>query len=107
MRRIIVIMVLYGLLPGFGPVATASAGVPDRGDQTVTAASTPGEEHSSPEHGCGVTLHLCGCCVSQPVVVPAGASGLRELAPPAGVTFGGKRQLPHREPDRPFRPPIR
>jgi hypothetical protein len=101
-RLIIVITVLHGLLPGFGPVATASAGVP-----TVTAASAAGEEPSNPEHGCGVTLHLCSCCVSQPVLLPAVASGLRELAPVPRVTFGAERQLAHREPDRPFRPPIR
>lgn len=106
-RRIVVIMVLHGLLPGFGPVATASVGVPGPGNPTVTAASTRDEKHSNPEHGCGVTLHLCSCCVSQPVAVPAGASGLRELAPVPRVTFGAERQLAHREPDRPFRPPIR
>ena len=107
MRLIVLITVLHGLLPGFGRVAMASAGVPTRGEPTVTAASPPGEEHSNPEHGCGVTLHLCSCCVSQAVVLPAVASDLRELALAPRAAPGAERQLAHREPDRPFRPPIR
>ncbi len=106
MRRIVVIIVLHGLLPGFGAVATASAGVPARGEPTVAAASSPGEEHSNPEDGCGVTLHLCSCCVSQPVLSPAVAPGLRELAPTTREPLGVEQGLAHREPDRPFRPPI-
>jgi hypothetical protein len=106
-RRIIVIMVLHGLLPGFGAVAAASAGVPARGEPTMTAASSPGGERSNPEHGCGVTLHLCSCCVSQAVVMPAVVSKLRELALAPRAAPGAERQLAHRAPDRPFRPPIR
>ena len=99
-------MVLHGLLPGLGPAA-AAAGVPARGEPTVTAAAAPGEGHSHPEHGCGVTLHLCGCCVSQPVVVPAVAANLRELAPARSRAPGAERLAARREPARPFRPPIR
>ncbi len=106
MRRIVLILVLHGLLPGLGP-ATAAAGVPARGEPTVTAATAPGEGHSDSEHGCGVTLHLCGCCVSQPVAVPTVAADLRELAPAKSRTPGVERLAPRREPARPFRPPIR
>jgi hypothetical protein len=106
-RRIVVILALQGLLPGLGPVALASASVPPRGEPTVNAVSTPGDEHSNSEHGCGVTLHLCGCCAAQPVLVSAVAADLGELAPAPRVTSGEERQLAPRTPDRPFRPPIR
>ena len=107
MRLILVITVLHGLIPGFGLAATASAGVPARGQPTMMAASAPGDEHSNPEHSCGVTLHLCSCCVSQPVLMPAVAPRLREVAPVPSVSLDAERQLAHREPERPFRPPIR
>ena len=106
-RLIVVIAVLYGFLPGFGAVAAASVRLPAQGEPTMAAASAPGDEHANPEHGCGVTLHLCGCCASQPVVVSAVGSGLRELAPVPSDALGVERQLAHREPDPPFRPPIR
>jgi hypothetical protein len=104
-RRVIVILVLHGLLPGFGAVGSASPGGPDRAEPTVTAASAPGHEHSSPEHGCGVTLHLCSCCVSQPVLLPAVVPVLCEARAPHEA-LGVEQRLAHREPDRPFRPPI-
>jgi hypothetical protein len=105
-RRIVVIMVLHGLLPGFGAVATAS-GLRDRGEPIATAMSAPGDAHSNPEHGCGVTLHLCSCCVSQAVLLPAVSPALRELAPVPSEALGVEQPLAHREQDRPFRPPIR
>lgn len=99
-------MVLRGLLPGFGPVATASASVPRSDEPTVMAAPAPDEECANPEHACGVTLHLCGCCASQPVVLPA-LAGLCDLVAAPSRVLDVKHLLAHREPDRPFRPPIR
>jgi hypothetical protein len=101
----VVILALHGLLPGF-PVEPAAAGVPGRAEPAVTAASAPGDDHSCPEHACGVTLHLCSCCVSQPVLVPAVAPLPRELAQGPHARLGAERLLAHRGPDRPFRPPI-
>lgn len=106
-RLIVVIAVLYGFLPSFGSAATAAVHRPSRAEPTVTAASAPGESPSNPEHGCGVTLHLCSCCVSQPVVVSAVGSGLREIAPASTPAPGSEQRLVRREPIRPFRPPIR
>lgn len=106
-RRVVVILVLQGLLPGFGPVALASPGVPSRGEPTVNAVSTPGDVHSGHEHGCGVTLHLCGCCAAQPVLLPAVVADLGELVPAPRATSGAERQVARRALDRPFRPPIR
>lgn len=106
-RLLVVITVLHGLLPGFGSTAEASGGVPARGEASLTAAAIPRDEHSNPEHGCGVTLHLCSCCVSQPVVLPAVSADPRELAPAPTGAPGAERRPVRRDPDPPFRPPIR
>jgi hypothetical protein len=106
-RLIVVIAVLYGLLPGFGPTATAAVHPSSGVEPTVMVAAAPGESPSNAERGCGVTLHLCGCCVSQPVVASAVGSVLREIAPASTPAPGSEQRLARREPVRPFRPPIR
>lgn len=104
-RMIVVIMALRGLVPGLGAVATDYADVLAAGEPTVAVTCDRGDGHSSSEHGCGVTLHLCGCCASETVLISA-ASIVRPLHPVSKVMLSAERQLAQREPDRPFRPPI-
>lgn len=105
MRTLLVIMALHGLVPGLGAMATGFAGVVTAREPTVDLACDRDDGHSSSEQGCGVTLHVCGCCASETVVVNA-ASIVRGLHPVASVMPRAERQPGQHEPDRPFRPPI-
>lgn len=105
MRILLVIVTLQGLVPGLGAVAAGLVDVATATAPTVGLACERDEGHSSSEHGCGVTLHLCGCCASETVVVSAAAIA-RELQPVAGLMSRAEQQPAQREPDPPFRPPI-
>lgn len=105
MRTLLVIIALQGLVPGLGAVAASFVDVATASEPTVSLTCDRDEGHSSSEQGCGVTLHLCGCCASETVVVSAAAI-VRELHPVASLMSRAEQQPAQREPDPPFRPPI-
>ena len=98
-------MTLQGLVPGIGAAAAGLMDVAMAPAPTVSLACDRDEGHTSSEQGCGVTLHLCGCCASEMVEVSAAAIA-RELHPVAGLMSRAEQQPAQREPDPPFRPPI-
>lgn len=105
MRALVVMAVLSGFLPSFRAEALTSArSVPGAAN---VSAPAHGDGQSDSEHGCDVTLHLCGCCASQPLMVRVAVPLPVELASVAGLAIGDVRRPAYRVPEPPFRPPIR
>jgi len=102
-RALVVIAVLSGFVPNLRAEAPTYAGIVSDG-AAVAPADGHGQTH--PEHGCDVTMHLCGCCASQPLIVRASISLPVELAPAGGLATGEIRRPAFRVAEPPFRPPI-
>ena len=104
MRALVVIAVLSGFVPSLRAEAPMYAGIVSDGAAVTAPAGRHGQ--TDPEHGCDVTMHLCGCCASQPLMVRASISLPVELAPAAGLATGEIRRPAFRVAEPPFRPPI-
>jgi hypothetical protein len=105
MRVLLVAAVLMGLVPGLGEVVEGAIHYASTGHLPHSAGETD-LGHQGPEHSCGVTLHSCGCCTSQPVVSELDGGLLRRSGPTVTQLRGDARDVLERAPARPFRPPI-
>ncbi len=104
MRWVLVIFLVNGLVPALVEAAEAVVHVAVEG-HAPHGAKDPCDEDRGGEHGCGTTLHQCGCCPSQ-VMAPREVVRLAAAELERGGVEPLADQPVAREPSRPFRPPI-
>jgi hypothetical protein len=105
MRVLLVVAILQGLVPGLGELVESAVHSARTGHLPHTAGETD-LGHPGPEHSCGVTLHACGCCVSQAFVLGGAIASVERGTPARACPRTDARHLVRRAPARPFRPPI-
>jgi hypothetical protein len=106
MRIVLVILLVYGLLPGIGEVAETVTHYVAEGHLAHSDADQGDLGDQGDEHGCGTTEHRCTCCASQDLGVAAAGPVLPD-APPASRASGDCRRLATlHHPEPPVRPPI-
>lgn len=98
-------MLVHGLVPGLGELIETIVHRATTGHFAHVAGDVHDEEQG-PEHGCGVTAHRCGCCVSLPMV----AAMPLELGEACTVSLSGPIASDRAPPEAAiralFRPPI-
>lgn len=106
MRLLLVMWLVLGLAPGLGEVAETVVHFSQAGHVAHTDADQGDLGDQGPEHGCGTTQHLCGCCASQ-VFDPAPLPEVAGSTSPAIAVASLPPTLSSlRDVAPPFRPPI-
>ncbi len=106
MRLLLVMWLSFGLAPGLGEVAETAVHLVSAGHLAHSEADHGDLGEQGTEHGCGTTMHHCGCCGSQ--VVTQGPS-LGQAAPhpvTADHPLAAEILVSLVEPAPPHRPPI-
>ena len=95
-RRLLLLVAVLGLMPGFDAAMEALVELADHGH---AAHSVPGEpDPLAEEHGCTPVEHHCPCHAAEPVLL--GRAGQLAARPPEGLALHLDPRPPRRAPAR-------
>ncbi len=105
-RLLLLIALICGLVPALGETVELAVHYAATGH---VAHLEPGETDlgsKGKEHGCGPTDHHCGCCASQPVLLPPDLTPVLSLGEPGESLLGPEEPVAQGVLRRMLRPPI-
>ncbi len=106
MRVLLVMWLAFGLIPGLGEIAETAVHLVSAGHLAHSDADHGDLGDQGTEHGCGATLHHCGCCGSQVVTQGPAVAQVAPYPAPEDHPVAAETLVSLAQPAPPHRPPI-